>query len=63
MVYISPENSTYSRRINDDILGLVAQDVPLFEPDGDIMLLGDLIAGVLDDFISNDAGQYLPVAK
>ena len=65
MVYISPENSTYSRRSKEDILSLVKQDICKFQKDGDIMLLGDMNArtGTLGDFISDDSGQYLPVAN
>lgn len=63
MAYISPDNSTYSRKDDEDSLSPLEKDIAKFQKDGNIMILGDLNArtGNKSDHIRNDSDRYLPI--
>lgn len=63
VTYISPGQTGYSQTLNEDILHLLESDIENYKQKGDLMICGDFNArtGNLDDFISNDGANHLPI--
>lgn len=62
-VYIPPENSSYTQKLNYDILETIEKDVLNFKTKGEILICGDFNArtGSELDFIDNDTTKHLPL--
>jgi len=60
--YIPPTNSSYTKRIDINILDNIESDIYKYKQQGHIILLGDLNGrvGTLPDYITNDNDQHLP---
>lgn len=63
MVYDPPENSSYSKGIEHNILDCIGKDIALYQNLGNILLCGDFNARVFSepDFIVNDNNGYIPL--
>ena len=63
IAYISPDNSTYSRSMNENYLSLIHDDITNFARNDLIMIMGDLNArtGTIGDTIYNDNDAHLPM--
>lgn len=61
--YIPPPNSTYTKRLEENILDCIETDIYKHKALGEIILLGDLNGrvGTLSDFIINDDDQHVPL--
>lgn len=61
--YIPPANSTYSQRLDENILDCIETDINKYKPLGEVILMGDLNGrvGNLPDFIINDDDRHLPL--
>ena len=61
--YIPPANSSYSRKLDIDLLDLIEKDIIIYKQKGDVLLLGDLNARTsnLADFICQDSTRHLPL--
>ena len=63
--YIPPPESTYSKRLHQNILDLIESDIYNYKTRGDIILMGDLNARTAKnvDFIRNDALTHIPLSN
>jgi len=61
--YVPPPNSTYSQRLEMNILDAIESDIYKYKNMGEIILLGDLNGrvGLSPDFIANDSDKHLPM--
>ena len=61
----SPENSTYSKRIDYDILELVEKDITKYSHQGKVIIAGDLNARTANenDYIVHDTSKHIPVSQ
>lgn len=61
--YIPPDNSTYTKKLNFDILEYIENDIAKYSEKGKIMIIGDLNARISleDDYISDDSDKHLPI--
>ena len=60
--YLPPENSSFSRSNDNDILDLLERDVTNFSKHGDLIIMGDLNARTSceNEIILNDSSEFLP---
>ena len=63
MIYNPPENSSYSKNIDYDILDCIEKEMTYYKSKGNILLCGDFNARVSTDpdFIANDDNTFLPL--
>jgi exonuclease III len=63
VAYVPPFNSTYTRRLEENILDRIETDVYKYKNKGDIILMGDLNGrtGRNQDYIRNDSDRHLPL--
>ena len=63
MVYDPPENSSYSKGIDHNILDCIEKDITHYQNLGNILICGDFNARVSTepDFIVNDDNGYIPL--
>ena len=63
VIYNPPENSSYSKNLDYDILECVEKDVIHYKDIGDIILCGDFNARISSepDHINNDEYNFLPL--
>ena len=63
IAYIPPPDSSYSQKLQYDILDQVENDIRKLKTSGEILILGDLNArtGNSADYIQNDTSNYLPL--
>lgn len=63
VAYIPPPDSTYSKRLQENILDSIETDVYKYKEKGDVLLMGDLNArvGHGEDYIGNDNDKYIPL--
>lgn len=63
VAYIPPPDSTYIKRLHEDILDKIESDVYNYKKQGDIILMGDLNARVAcsPDYIDSDTDKHLPL--
>jgi exonuclease III len=59
VIYLPPENSTFSRRQEIDVINSLEEDINLFSKTGEILLLGDFNGHTCTkaDLIENDSGN------
>lgn len=62
-VYDPPENSSFTKRIDYDILDLIEQNILKFSQKGKIIIAGDLNSRIGEelDFILSDSDKHLPL--
>ena len=65
VAYVPPSNSTYTMRLEENILDRIETDVYKFKTKGEVIIMGDLNGrtGVLPDFIENDSDSHLPLSE
>lgn len=63
VAYIPPQDSTYSKRLNQNLLDQVETDIYNYKKEGEVILMGDLNArvGTSQDFIKNDSDNHIPL--
>ena len=61
--YDPPQESTYSKRMDQNILDRIESDICKYKSKGEIILMGDINArtGTNIDHIANDESNYLPL--
>lgn len=64
-LYAPPENSTYSKRIDYDILELVEKDITKYSHQGKVIIAGDLNARTANEnyYIVHDTSKHIPVSQ
>lgn len=63
IAYVPPPDSTYTKRMENNILDLIETDIFKFKKSGEVILMGDFNArvGSLKDYIPNDTDKHLPL--
>ena len=61
VIYLPPENSSFSRRQDADVITSLEEDISLFSKAGEVLLLGDFNGRTHTehDFIVNDSSKFL----
>jgi hypothetical protein len=62
-VYISPLNSTYSKKLEYDPLDIIEQEIGKYAEQGNVILMGDFNdrTGTFQDYVSDNGTRYIPV--
>ena len=62
MVYLPPENSTFVRKMSEDIIFALEEEVKRFSASGQIILMGDLNGRMAreEDFVLFDSDKFIP---
>ena len=61
VIYLPPENSTFSRRQDSDVITSLEDDISKFSKLGEILLLGDFNSHIASemDYIENDSDKFI----
>lgn len=63
LAYLPPSNSSYTKKLDVDLIELIEKDISCFKQKGDVLICGDLNArtSTETDFIVNDSSFHLPL--
>ncbi|CAG2184835.1 unnamed protein product [Mytilus edulis] len=61
--YVPPANSSYTKKLDFDIIDQIEKDIVSYKSKGDILFCGDLNArtSTEEDYIAQDSSRYLPL--